>query len=130
MASVFVLKPIIDVLYEEVKSYKEELERLKKENSMLYAENRRLEGLMDEMDQMGGINDEEYACLATAPPTSSPSGGVLKQEEKQNKTENNSTTTQEETKNVKLIGGKDKKEYMKEYQRNYRKKQKDITLNL
>jgi hypothetical protein len=29
-----------------------------------------------------------------------------------------------------MIGGKDVKEYMKDYQRSYRKKQKNIILNL
>ena len=39
-------------------------------------------------------------------------------------------TVDESLKTVKMVGTVSKKEYMKEYQRNYRKHKKNITLNL
>ena len=74
-------------------------------------------------------DDEAFAKAAQAPPTSSPAP-VLAQVEVKSEIKEIPTSNKEETKTVKMIGGKDVKEYMKDYQRTYRKKQKNIILNL
>jgi hypothetical protein len=131
-SSVFVLKPIIDMLYEEAKNNKDEIDTLKKkikeleeENAKLYTKNKKLEQKMEQMEDM----DDVYANIALAPPSSSPQN-VLKQVENQKNNIENDTLSQEECKSVNVNTQKDRKEYMKEYQRTYRKKQKDLTLNL
>jgi hypothetical protein len=132
--SIFILKPIIDALYEDAKRDREVMEALKnkisvleKENSDLYAENRRLESKVDGMVE---IDDAAYAAEASAPATCSTTCVISQAEEKvENKVEEPEEPV-EELKTVKMVGTVSKKEYMKEYQRNYRKQRKDITLNL
>jgi len=139
--SIFILKPIIDALYEDAKRDREVMEALKnkismleKENSDLYAENRRLESKVDGMVE---IDDAAYAAEASAPATCSTTCVISHAEEKvENKVvepEEQAKQVEEsveELKTVKMVGTVSKKEYMKEYQRNYRKQRKDITLNL
>jgi len=133
--SIFILKPIIDALYEDAKRDREVMEALKnkisvleKENSDLYAENRRLESKVDGMVE---IDDAAYAAEASAPATCSTTCVISHAEEKvENKVEEPVEEPVEELKTVKMVGTVSKKEYMKEYQRNYRKQRKDITLNL
>jgi hypothetical protein len=136
--SIFILKPIIDALYEDAKKDREMMEALKnkismleKENSELYAENRRLESKVDGMVE---IDDAAYAAEASAPATCF-TGATSHTEEKAEKAEQVEPVEQEEQveeslKTVKMVGTLSKKEYMKEYQRNYRKHKKDITMNL
>lgn len=145
MSTVFILKPIIDVLYEEVNEYKKEIERLNKiidelknrktdtdvnmkmpiraRNSVKPIKEVQLYEISDSED------DEIFSKEAEAPPTSSPAT-VVTQVEKQNETNDLYALIQVDEKNIKLIGGKNKKEYMKEYQRNYRKKQKENLQNM
>lgn len=135
MSTVFVLKPIIDVLYEEVNQYKKEIERLNKiisdlteRKTIVKQVNVLTKNVKDanEVVELSDDEDETLANLAEAPPSSSPAQPVLlTQLENQNENNNIPSMTQEESKAVKLIAGKDKKEYMKEYQRTYRKKQKE-----
>ena len=136
--SIFILKPIIDALYEDAKRDREVMEALKnkisvleKENSELYAENRRLESKVDGMVE---IDDAAYAAEASAPATCTTACAISQAEEKvENKVEEEQVKQVEpveELKTVKMVGTVSKKEYMKEYQRNYRKQRKDITLNL
>ena len=133
--SIFILKPIIDALYEDVKKDREVMDALQakisvleKENSELYAENRRLESKVDGMVE---IDDAAYAAEASAPATCSTTCVISQAEEKvENKVEEPVEEQVEELKTVKMVGTVSKKEYMKEYQRNYRKQRKDITLNL
>ncbi len=135
MSTVFVLKPIIDVLYEEVNQYKKEIERLNKiisdlteRKTIVKQVNVLTKNVKDanEVVELSDDEDETLANLAEAPPSSSPAQPVLlTQVENQNENNNIPSMTQEENKVVKLIAGKDKKEYMKEYQRTYRKKQKE-----
>jgi hypothetical protein len=135
MNTILVLKPIIDALYDEMKEYKEKTDKrikeLEVELSVFRNKRKRPEvahsvAVIDDSD-----DDEAFAKAALAPPASSlaPATVVAQVEIKKENTEN-PTTTKEDVKSVKMIGGKDAKEYMKEYQRTYRKKQKDITLNL
>lgn len=133
--SIFILKPIIDALYEDAKRDREVMETLKnkismleKENSDLYAENRRL----TKMDGMVEIDDEAYAAEASAPATCTISHVEEKVENKvvYPEEQSNPEEPEESLKTVKMVGTLSKKEYMKEYQRNYRKQKKDITLNL
>lgn len=136
--SIFILKPIIDALYEDAKRDREVMEALKskismleKENSELYAENRRLESKVDGMIE---IDDSAYAAEASAPATCTTACAISHAEEKvENKVvepEEQVEPEEESLKTVKMVGTVSKKEYMKEYQRNYRKHKKDITLNL
>lgn len=132
MSTIFVLKPIIDALYNEMKEYEEKTEKrikeLEAEVKMLKASRKR-PVVAQNVVVMEDSDDEAFAEAAQAPPTSSPAS-VLAQVEKPIETKENTTTNNEDVKNVKMINGKNAKEYMKEYQRTYRKKQKDITLNL
>ena len=106
---------------------------LEKENSELYAENRRLESKVDGMVE---IDDAAYAAEASAPATCFTGATCTSHtEEKAEQVEPVEQEEQEEQveeslKTVKMVGTLSKKEYMKEYQRNYRKQRKDITLNL
>jgi trans-2-enoyl-CoA reductase len=135
MSTILVLKPIIDALYEDVREYKEKMEKrvkeLEAEVASLKVKRKRPVVAPSVVVIEDSDDDECFAEAALAPPASSLAPvSVPTQVEKQKETKENPTTTQEDTKTVKMIGGKDAKEYMKEYQRSYRKKQKDITLNL
>jgi predicted nuclease with TOPRIM domain len=137
--SIFILKPIIDALYEDAKKDREMMEALKnkismleKENSELYAENRRLA----KVDGMVEIDDAAYAAEASAPATCF-TGATCTTLQVEETVENKvvepveqEKQVEETLKTVKMIGTLSKKEYMKEYQRNYRKHKKDITMNL
>lgn len=134
MTSILILKPIIDVLYDEMKEYKEktdkkirELEnelRLLRNNTQSKAVHKNIVVVDDSSD------DEDYKEMATAPVIPSrhdpsPPTAAVQHLETQGVKEENSSTAKEEVKVVEMIAGKDRKEYMKEYQRNYRKKQKN-----
>ncbi len=136
MSTVFVLKPIIDVLYNEVSEYKKEIERLNKiieelRGSKTHKKVEKVEvevkknEIIDLSESDEEFDDEKYAKQAEAPPASSPICDRDQVENQKNISES-STSNNEDVKNVKMIGGKDKKEYMKEYQRTYRKKQKEL----
>jgi hypothetical protein len=131
--SIFILKPIIDALYEDVKKDREVMDALKakitmleKENSDLYAENRRLESKVE-------IDDAAYAAEASAPATCTTGSTCAVSQlpaEEENKVIEPVEPVEESLKTVKMVGTVSKKEYMKEYQKKYRKQKKDITLNL
>ena len=123
MNSIFVLKPILDLIYEDAKKDKEEIESLKKRI-------KELEGLIKGQPtslanpvqnpvpssvqnpvQESEIDDSQYASEASLPATSAPVSAK--------------NEVEDETKTVKMINNMSKKEYMKEYQKNYRKKQKE-----
>jgi hypothetical protein len=135
--SIFILKPIIDALYEDVKKDREVMDALKakisvleKENSELYAENRRLESRVDGMVE---IDDAAYAAEASAPATCTTGSTCVVSKlpsEEENKVIEPVEPVEESLKTVKMVGTVSKKEYMKEYQKKYRKQRKDITLNL
>jgi hypothetical protein len=132
MNTILVLKPIVDALYDEMKEYKDRTDKRIKELEAELAvfRNKRKRPMVaqevvviDESD-----DDEAFAEAALAPPASSLAPVVTQVDCKK---ENNETITitKEDIKSVKMIGGKDAKEYMKEYQRTYRKKQKENTIN-
>lgn len=134
MNSILILKPIIDMLYDDMKEYKDKTEKRIKEleeelASLRIRRKRPMVAQNVVVVEDSDVDDEAFAEAAQAPPTSS-LAPVLIQVEKQTENSEKQTLPQEDTKTVKMIGGKDAKEYMKEYQRSYRKKQKDITLNL
>jgi hypothetical protein len=136
MSTVFVLKPIIDVLYNEVNEYKKEIDRLNKiieelkglkthkKIEVIEVEQKKNE-VIDLTDSDNDSNDEKYAKTAVAPPASSP---ICDRDQVENQKNINEihTSNNGDIKNIKMIAGKDKKEYMKEYQRTYRKKQKEL----
>jgi BMFP domain-containing protein YqiC len=127
---VFMLKPIVDQFYEEAKIYKQRIETLEKRVKELEAEKTKAVGQSKKKVEVVTIedsDDEVYANEALAPPASSLA--PIK-EEKTVVIGKNTTTQQEESKQITVDTAKDRKEYMKEYQRNYRKKQKEIALNL
>jgi hypothetical protein len=132
MSTVFVLKPIIDVLYNEVNEYKKEIERLNKiidelrdrKTDVKQAPNMQNKQINEVIELSDSEDDEDFAKAAEAPPMSV-TNVVLTQVENQNEENIICSLSQDDNKSIKLIGGKDKKEYMKEYQRTYRKKQKE-----
>ena len=133
-SSVFMLKPIVDKFYEEAKIYKERIDSLEKkvkqleeENTKLISQSKKVEKKKVEVVTLVDNDDDVYANDALAPPAASL---APTKEEKPVVIVENSTTEQEESKNITVDIDKDRKAYMKEYQRNYRKKQKDLTLNL
>ena len=132
MNSILILKPIVDALYEEMKEYKEKTDKrikeLEAEVAVLRVQRKR-PVVAPPVVVLEDSDDEAFAKAAQAPPTSSPAP-VLAQVEIKSEIKEIPTLNKEETKTVKMIGGKDAKEYMKDYQRTYRKKQKNIILNL
>jgi hypothetical protein len=134
MNTILVLKPIIDALYDEMKEYKEKTDKrikeLEVELSVFRNKRKRPEVAQSVVVIDDSDDDEAFAKAALAPPASSlaPATVVAQVEIKKENTEN-LTTTKEDVKSVKMIGGKDAKEYMKEYQRTYRKKQKENTIS-
>jgi hypothetical protein len=129
MSSILILKPIIDVLYDDVKEYKNKMEKrvkeLEEEIASLKAQRKR-QVVASNVVVLDESDDEAFAEAALAGLAHEP---VVKQVEIKNEVEDTTSTVQEDTKTVKMIGGKDAKEYMKEYQRNYRKKQKENMIN-
>lgn len=122
MNTILILKPIIDALYEEMRLYQERTDRRIQwlEGQLTQYKNKEsYESFIKEMKSTDDINDDDYAEAALAPPA------AVVQVENKTEIRENTTTTQEDTKTVRMIGGKDAKEYMKEYQRSYRKKQKE-----
>ena len=133
-SSVFMLKPIVDKFYEEAKMYKERIDNLEKkvkqleeDNAKLVLQSKKVEKKKVEVATLVNSEDDVYANEALAPPASSL---APVKEEKTVVVVEASTIPQEESKNIIVETDKERKIYMKEYQRNYRKKQKDLTLNL
>jgi hypothetical protein len=143
MNSIFVLKPILDLIYEDAKRDKEEIEALKKRITFLEGElKNRVQGVVmsepvtaataatvttvaaatvasvsvsEPVHEIKSveIDDSQYAAEASRPATSVPIS--LK----------NEVVQEGDTKTVQMVNNMSKKEYMKEYQKNYRKKQKE-----
>ena len=127
MNSIFVLKPILDLIYEDAKKDKEEIESLKKRIKELEGlikvqpaivpspvQNQVqevLQNVLPKATHESEIDDSQYASEASLPATSAPVSAK--------------NEVEDETKTVKMINNMSKKEYMKEYQKNYRKKQKE-----
>lgn len=129
-SSVFMIKPIVDKFYEEAKIYKERIRELEKKVESLskaLAQSVTAKKKKNEVVTIEDSDDDVYANEALAPPASSL---APTKEEKTVVIGESTTTQQEENKQVTVETAKDRKAYMKEYQRNYRKKQKDLTLNL
>jgi predicted ATP-grasp superfamily ATP-dependent carboligase len=124
-SSVFMLKLIVDKFYEEAKMYQERIKELERKVELLTKQSEQ------EVKKKGivviGNDDDVYADEALAPPASSLA--PIK-EEKQIEIVETISTTEEENKQVNVVVDKSRKEYMKEYQRNYRKKQKENTGSL
>lgn len=126
MSSILILKPIMDVLYEELKEYKEKMEKrvkeLEAEVAVLKTGRKKPRMAQDVVVLEDSDDDEAFAEAALAGLTQPT---LLTQVENTNDKKENTSTEQDDVKTVKMIGGKDAKEYMKEYQRTYRKKQKE-----
>jgi hypothetical protein len=125
------LKPIIDALYAEMNEYRYKSEKRIKELEetieRLTEENKRLKIYPHVIDNDDTDEDDFFAEAALAPPASS-RAPIVTQVETKNENNVKDSICQDDIKNIKMIGGKDAKEYMKEYQRTYRKKQKENTL--
>jgi len=131
MSSILILKQIIDVLYEDVKEYKEKMEKrvkeLEEEVSSL-KKNRKKPIVAPSVVVLEDSEDDEAfaeAALAGLALAGLAPATLLTQVENMIEKKDPHTTDQDDVKTVKMIGGKDAKEYMKEYQRSYRKKQKE-----
>jgi hypothetical protein len=125
MNTILILKPIIDALYDEMKYYQDRTDKRIQWLEGQLAQYKNKESYDKFVNEVANNidDDDAYAEEALAPPA------AIAQLESKTELEKNTSTTEEDTKTVKMIGGKDAKEYMKEYQRSYRKKQKNITLN-
>ena len=132
-SSVFMLKHIVDKFYEDAMIYKERIDSLEKKVKQLEEDNAKLVSQSKKVEKKVEVvtlvdsDDDVYANDALAPPAAALA--PIK-EEKQVVIVENSTVLQEESKNIVVNVDKDRKEYMKEYQRNYRKKRKEIALKL
>ena len=130
-SSVFMLKPIVDKFYEEAKIYKERIDSLEKRNKQLEEDIAKLQAqrMKKKVEVVTFVDsdDDVYANEALAPPAASLAPVKV---EKAVEVIGSSTTSQEDSKQITLDNDKDRKTYMKDYQRAYRKKQKDLTLNL
>ena len=131
MNTILVLKPIIDALYDEMKEYKEKTDKRIKEleaELAVFHNKRKRPVVAQNVVVIDDDDDEAFAEAARAPPASSPAPVVVQVETKKETIED-TTNDKEDVKNIKMIGGKDAKEYMKEYQRTYRKKLKENTIS-
>jgi FKBP-type peptidyl-prolyl cis-trans isomerase len=127
MSAILVLKPIIDALYDDMKDYKQKTDkRIKELESELASlrNQRKPESVSKNVVVIEESDDDEFAEEAKANPA------APVQVATQSENNKNVTIINEDVKTIKTVSGKDRKEYMKEYQRNYRKKQKNIALNL
>lgn len=131
MSGILILKPIIDALYEDMREYKQNTDRRIKElERELYVlrNQKKNEVAPKNVVMYDSEDDDEFLEEAKSKPEVN--AIVLTQVENKTETDNINTLNNEDIKVVKTVKGKDRKDYMKEYQRNYRKKQKDLTLNL
>jgi len=142
--SIFILKPIWDLLYEDAKKDREEMDSLKKRleqcnevSIQLYKQEieelkNRIQTLEQENSALKAadnyksiiIDDAAYMTEANAP------AHVYAEEKVVNEVIVEPPKEEESTKTVKMVGEKTKTEYQREYQRAYRKKQKQITMNV
>ncbi len=130
MSSIILLKPILDVLYEDAHALKttaetlssklckleKDLEDKNAEISALYNKNRELETLIAKYEMhfetiMPKDESKDEHPQESPAPTPSPAPKEEPQEHHQH-------------------GKRSRKDYMREYQRAYRKKQKDIVFDL
>jgi hypothetical protein len=124
-SSVFMLKPIVDRFYEEARIYKERIEFLEKKVELLTKQ--LADGGKKSTEVVTiGEDDDVYADEALAPPAAS-----LAPTKEENHVVHieTATTSQEESKQINISDFKDRKAYMKEYQRLYRKKKKELEKN-
>jgi hypothetical protein len=126
MNTILILKPIIDALYDEMKYYQDRTDkRIQWLEGQLtqYKNKESYDKFVNEVTN--DIDDDTYAEAALAPPVANA------QVEIKNELEKNTSITEEDAKTVKMIGGKDAKEYMKEYSKRpeVKEKQKDIDKN-
>lgn len=143
MSSIFILKPIVDRLYEEMGEYNKKVEeytvRLAKQSQEIEEKNRQIGKLSEECKKLESllsgyeanfdllakkeshVIDMEIPILPTQKVNVTVQEPVVKEK------------TAEDVKHVKSVDvkvKKDRRDYMREYQRNYRKKQKEVTLSL
>ena len=128
------VRGLIEGLYEELSSVTAENEKNKKLIEELYMENARLKRELERMQ----VNDSAYAESAIAPPTSlvgrgAPVSQPISQPISTTKSSGStemivkeiSVECEEEVKNVRISSEEKKKVDRKEYQRQYRLKQKE-----
>lgn len=149
MSSIFILKPIIDRLHEEMAEYNKKVEdytvKIAKQSQEIDEKNRLIAKLSEECKKLESLlagyeanfdlltNKEERMDdidVPSLPPQklntvheSVHDPVVVKEGEAED-------VKQNETKSVDVKVKKDRRDYMREYQRNYRKKQKEVTLSL
>ena len=158
MNSIFVLKPILDLIYEDAKKDREEIEALKKRVKELEEELKsrvQLEAVLRTVsDTVPRVVPEAVprvvpeAALRVVPeamPRAVPEAPygleTLEIDDSQYAAEaslpatsipvsvKNEIVEEGDTKTIKMINNMTKKEYMKEYQKNYRKRQKESREN-
>jgi hypothetical protein len=146
MNSIFVLKPILDLIYEDAKRDKEEIEALKKRITFLEGElKNRVQGVVMS-EPVTAATAATVATVTTVAAATVASVSVsepvheiksVEIDDSQYAAEasrpatsvpislKNEVVQEGDTKTVQMVNNMSKKEYMKEYQKNYRKKQKE-----
>ncbi len=147
MSSIFILKPIVDKLYEEMAEYNKKVEdytvKIAKQSQEIEDKNRLIAKLSEEckkldalligyeanFDLLSNTNNANDAPEVPEVPFLPHRVNVF-HEDQMPKPEQVEEKMDKDTKTVDVKVKKDRRDYMREYQRNYRKKQKDITLSL
>lgn len=160
MSSIFILKEILDLLYEETKrgelittdvenrlrTLEKQLEEKNKELSKLYTENIRLENILRRYETEFDLLSKMPIIPMVNPDKPENKPEISKEEPKEetmNKVENKKKTkkpvignltkkelTKEEKEERKKIYEEQRKEYLKEYQRKYRQMRKEKRMEM
>ena len=149
MSSIFILKPIVDRLYEEMEEYNRKVEeytvRLAKQSQEIVEKNRQIAKLSEECKKLEALlsgYEANFDLLAKKESSSSdveipslpPPQPQLKVNvpvyEPATTVKSNPAEDVKQPKGGDVKSKKDRRDYMREYQRNYRKKQKEVTLSL
>jgi Mg2+ and Co2+ transporter CorA len=147
MSSIFILKPIVDRLYEEMEDYNRKVEeytvRLAKQSQEIVEKNRQIAKLSEECKKLEALlSGYEANFDLLAKKESSPIDMEIPSHphpqlkvnvpvyEPATTVKSNPTEDVKQPKGGDVKSKKDRRDYMREYQRNYRKKQKEVTLSL
>lgn len=154
MGSIFILKPVLDKLHEEVAEYIkqidvlevrvsklcQELDEKNKQIAKLVNENKKIESLLTNYEMHFDTLIHKIDLPAREEDFAVEENNIVKDVddiktndaydvEMVNKVEKKNTTT-DGFKKLEVKQKRDRRDYMREYQRNYRKRQKDVVLNL
>lgn len=145
MSTIFILKQILDLLYDESKrgelvttdvkmrlhSLEGQLEERNKEISRLYTENLRLENALRKYENDFEILSKMPLISVDNSDTHQDTQQDTQQDKKENKTEENKSEEKTiDLEEIKRIKKQKRKEYLTEYQRKYRKAKKEQNMEM